>query len=99
MILLKLNESSASLRVVPLPSLLSASATTSAATNESGRTPATPARRTKTLKGIGGGNMEGTMTTRRPYFWNQASARSMWRSWKRRRRNASPPFRPRVYNA
>ena len=38
MILLKLNESSASLRVVPLPSLLSASATTSAATNESGRT-------------------------------------------------------------
>lgn len=38
MILLKLNESSASLRVVPLPSLISASATTSAATNESGRT-------------------------------------------------------------
>jgi hypothetical protein len=38
MILLKLNESNASLRVVPLPSLLSASATTSAATNESGRT-------------------------------------------------------------
>jgi hypothetical protein len=38
MILLKLNESSASLRVVPLPPLLRGSATTSAATNESGRT-------------------------------------------------------------
>ena len=38
MILLKLNESNASLRVVPLPSLISASRGTSAATNESGRT-------------------------------------------------------------
>jgi hypothetical protein len=38
MILLKLNESNASLRVVPLPSLISASNGTSAATNESGRT-------------------------------------------------------------
>ena len=38
MILLKLNESNASLRVVPLPSLLSASAATTPATNESGRT-------------------------------------------------------------
>jgi hypothetical protein len=35
---IKLNESNASRRVVALPSLLSASATTSAATNESGRT-------------------------------------------------------------
>ena len=38
MILLKLNESNASLRVVPLPSLLSASASTQYAINESGRT-------------------------------------------------------------
>jgi hypothetical protein len=38
MILLKLNESSASLRVVPLPPLLRVSDSTSAATNESGRT-------------------------------------------------------------
>lgn len=38
MILLKLNESSASLRVVPLPALIRASDGTSAATNESGRT-------------------------------------------------------------
>jgi hypothetical protein len=38
MILLKLNESSASLRVVPLPPLVRVSDSTSAATNESGRT-------------------------------------------------------------
>lgn len=38
MILLKLNESSASLRVVPLPALIRASDGTSSATNESGRT-------------------------------------------------------------
>lgn len=38
MIILKLNESSATLRVVPLPPLLQNSATTSYCTNESGRT-------------------------------------------------------------
>src|SRR5262245_54071077 len=60
--------------------------------------PNVPADRTKILKGVGGGNNEGTIIARIPYFWYHCRIRSNRSLLNRFCRKASPPLRPTEYN-